>query len=103
LRSETVSVWGAPTTAQVQVGDGRIQPARAALVDGQLSVTLAGQTRCYRVAENDGQLWIADARGTWAIREADEVRIRRTGETRRADIVSPMPGAVIAVEVDADA
>ncbi len=103
LRSETVSVWGAPTTAQVQVGDGPIQPARAALVDGRLSVTLAGRARCYRVAENDGQLWIADARGTWAIREADEVRIRRTGEPRRADIVSPMPGAVIAVEVDADA
>jgi len=102
-RSETVSVWGTPAVAQVQVGAGPIQPAHAELVGGHLGVTVAGRRRCYRVAADDRQVWIADVRGTWAVREADEVRIRRTHQPRQADIVSPMPGAVIAVEVGADA
>jgi acetyl-CoA/propionyl-CoA carboxylase biotin carboxyl carrier protein len=99
LRSETVSVWGPPQAAKVQVGDGGIYWASAALRAGQLTVTLDGLRRRYRVSEADRQLWIADERGTWQLQEAEEQQIQRVGGPRQAEIVSPMPGSVIAVHV----
>ncbi|HEU4360205.1 MAG TPA: acetyl/propionyl/methylcrotonyl-CoA carboxylase subunit alpha [Mycobacterium sp.] len=102
LRSETVSVWGLPESARVQVGDGEIQCAGAALDRGQLTVTLDGIRRRFAVAEADRHLWIADQRGTWHLREAEEVRVHRELGPRRAEIVSPMPGSVIAVAVTPD-
>jgi acetyl-CoA/propionyl-CoA carboxylase biotin carboxyl carrier protein len=103
LRSETVSVWGMPESGRVQVGDGEIHTASAALAETQLSVTLAGRRRRYRTAEADRQLWIADERGTWQLHEAEDVRVRRAVGPRRAEIVSPMPGSVIAVSVEPEA
>lgn len=99
LRSETVSVWGLPEAARVQVGEGEIHSASAQLRDAELSVTLDGLRRCFAVAEADGQLWIADERGTWQLREAEAIRVRRRVGPRQAEIASPMPGSVIAVHV----
>ena len=42
---------------------------------------------------------IADERGTWHLREAEEQKIHRAVGERQAEIVSPMPGSVIAVQV----
>ncbi|MCV7348986.1 acetyl/propionyl/methylcrotonyl-CoA carboxylase subunit alpha [Mycobacterium parmense] len=102
-RSETVSVWGAPEAARVQVGDGEACSATARVDDARLSVTLDGLRRDYRWAEDDGHLWIADERGAWHLREAEEHKIHRAVGARRAEIVSPMPGNVIAVQVDSGA
>ncbi|GFG70186.1 acetyl/propionyl/methylcrotonyl-CoA carboxylase subunit alpha [Mycolicibacter senuensis] len=99
LRSETVSVWGLATAARVQVGDGEIHSGSAEVEGDRLTVTLAGRRRCYTFAEHDGQLWISDERGTWHLREAELVRVNRGGGPRSAEIVSPMPGSVIAVNV----
>ncbi|AEF35404.1 acetyl-/propionyl-coenzyme A carboxylase alpha chain AccA1 [Mycolicibacter sinensis] len=100
LRSETVSVWGLPATARVQVGDGEIHSGSAEVEGDRLTVTLAGRRRCYRFAEHDGQLWISDERGTWHLREAEESTVVRSAVgPRSAEIVSPMPGSVIAVNV----
>ncbi|OBI86041.1 acetyl/propionyl/methylcrotonyl-CoA carboxylase subunit alpha [Mycobacterium sp. 1245805.9] len=99
LRSETVSVWGTPEAARVQVGDGEIVPASAELDGARMSATLAGQRRDYWWAEADRHLWIADERGTWHLREAEEHKIHRAVGERPAEVVSPMPGNVIAVQV----
>jgi acetyl-CoA/propionyl-CoA carboxylase biotin carboxyl carrier protein len=99
LRSETVSVWGPPEAAKVQVGDGEIHSASAQVERSQLSVTLDGLRRDYRWAEADRHLWIADERGTWHLREAEEQKIHRAAGARQAEILSPMPGNVIAVQV----
>ncbi len=103
LRSETVSVWGTPDAARVRVGEGEILSAAAQLDGGRLSVTLDGLRREYRCAEDGRQLWIADERGTWHLREAEEHKIHRAGGERQAEILSPMPGSVIAVQVDSGA
>jgi acetyl-CoA/propionyl-CoA carboxylase biotin carboxyl carrier protein len=102
LRSETVSVWGLPADARVQVGDGEIHSGSIDVEDGRMVVTLAGRRRCYAFAEDGGQLWIADDRGTWHLREAEVVRVHRGGGPRSAEILSPMPGSVIAVNVASD-
>ncbi|HEY3995350.1 MAG TPA: biotin/lipoyl-containing protein, partial [Mycobacterium sp.] len=98
LRSETVSVWGTPQAARVQVGDGEILSADARFDDSQMSATLGGLRHEYRWAEADRHLWIADERGTWHLREAEENKIHRASGARQAEIVSPMPGNVIAVQ-----
>ncbi len=99
LRSETVSVWGPPGAAGVQVGDGEILSASVQLDDARMSATLDGQRREYWWAEADRHLWIADERGTWHLREAEEPKIHRAVGERPAEVVSPMPGNVIAVQV----
>ncbi|OMC24075.1 acetyl-CoA carboxylase biotin carboxylase subunit [Mycobacterium colombiense] len=98
LRSETVSVRGLPDEATVQVGEGETLSAAAQVEPMRMSVTLDGVRRDYRWAEADRHLWIADERGTWHLREAEENKIRRAGGAQRAEIVSPMPGSVIAVQ-----
>jgi acetyl-CoA/propionyl-CoA carboxylase, biotin carboxylase, biotin carboxyl carrier protein len=97
LRSETVSVWGPPKAAKVQVANGEIHSASVQLERSQMSVTLDGLRRDYRWAEADRHLWIADERGTWHLREAEEQKIHRAAGARQAEILSPMPGSVIAV------
>ncbi|OMC16035.1 acetyl-CoA carboxylase biotin carboxylase subunit [Mycobacterium colombiense] len=98
LRSETVSVRGLPDEATVQVGEGETLSAAAQVEPMRMSVTLDGVRRDYRWAEADRHLWIADERGTWHLREAEENKIHRAAGAQRAEIVSPMPGSVIAVQ-----
>lgn len=102
LRTETVSVWGLPQAARVQIGDGEINSASVEVEDGQLTATVTGRQRRYVVAEDDGQLWISDERGTWQLREAEVVRVHRGGGPRSAEILSPMPGTVIAVSAESE-
>ncbi|ORW97145.1 acetyl/propionyl-CoA carboxylase subuit alpha [Mycobacterium sp. IEC1808] len=99
LRSETVSVWGTPEAARVKVGEGEIVSASAELDGPRMSATLGGRRRDYWWAEADRHLWIADERGTWHLREAEEHKIHRAAGERPAEVVSPMPGNVIAVQV----
>ncbi|MGV0160873.1 acetyl-CoA carboxylase biotin carboxylase subunit [Mycobacterium colombiense] len=103
LRSETVSVWGLPEAATVQVGEGETLSAAAQVEATRMSVTLDGVRREYRWAEADRHLWIADERGTWHLREAEENKIHRAAGAQRAEIVSPMPGSVIAVQASSGA
>ncbi|HET9889905.1 MAG TPA: acetyl/propionyl/methylcrotonyl-CoA carboxylase subunit alpha [Mycobacterium sp.] len=98
LRSETVSVRGLPEAATVQVGEGETLSAAVQVESTRMSVTLDGVRRDYRWAEADRHLWIADERGTWHLREAEENKIHRAAGGQRAEIVSPMPGSVIAVQ-----
>jgi acetyl-CoA/propionyl-CoA carboxylase biotin carboxyl carrier protein len=103
LRSETVSVRGLPEAATVQVGEGETHFAVVHVEPTQMSMTLDDVRRDYRWAEADRHLWIADARGTWHVREAEENKIHRAAGAQRAEIVSPMPGSVIAVQASSGA
>ncbi len=87
----------------MQVGDGEIASASVQLEPDQMGVTLDGLRREYRWAEDDRHLWIADQRGTWQLREAEEQKIHRAAGERPAEVVSPMPGSVIAVQVNSGA
>jgi acetyl-CoA/propionyl-CoA carboxylase biotin carboxyl carrier protein len=65
-----------------------------------LTLTLDGLRRTYRVAEQDGLLWVAGPSGVAALREVAEVNVRGGDEhVGDAEIRSPMPGSVIAVPV----
>lgn len=97
-RSETVSVWGLPESAAVQVGDGETCSAAVHVEPARMSAVIDGLRRDYRWAEADRHLWIADERGTWHLREAEENKIHRAAGAQRAEILSPMPGSVIAVQ-----
>jgi acetyl-CoA/propionyl-CoA carboxylase biotin carboxyl carrier protein len=103
LRTETVSVWGLPESAKVQIGAGEIVSASVQVESDQLSVTLDGLRRDYRWAEAGRHLWIADERGTWHLREAEEQQIHRAAGEEQAEILSPMPGNVIAVQAESGA
>lgn len=98
LRSETVSVWGLPEAATVQVGDAETCSAAVQVEPARMSAVIDGLRRDYRWAEADRHLWIADERGTWHLREAEENKIHRAAGAQRAEILSPMPGSVIAVQ-----
>jgi acetyl-CoA/propionyl-CoA carboxylase, biotin carboxylase, biotin carboxyl carrier protein len=100
LRTETVSVWGLPEAARVQIGIGEIVSASVQVESDQLSVTRDGLRRDYRWAEAGRHLWIADERGTWHLREAEEQQIHRAVGEQQAEILSPMPGNVIAVQAE---
>ncbi|OBH28122.1 acetyl/propionyl-CoA carboxylase subuit alpha [Mycobacterium sp. E342] len=99
LRNDTVTVWGTPDAARVQVGAGEIRSASVQVDGSRMDVTLDGVRREYRWAEADRHLWIADERGAWHLREAEEHKIHRAAGAQQAEILSPMPGSVIAVQV----
>ncbi|WP_227997098.1 acetyl/propionyl/methylcrotonyl-CoA carboxylase subunit alpha [Nocardia australiensis] len=110
-RVEHVYLAGAPEAAEGRVGEGESVTLSAAFTPstaepfgaataGVLTLTLDGLRRDYRVAEYEGQLWVAGASGVAALRELAEVRVREGGEhVGDAEIRSPMPGSVIAVPV----
>jgi acetyl-CoA/propionyl-CoA carboxylase biotin carboxyl carrier protein len=105
-RVEHVYLSGTPDAAVVHVGDGESTTLSATFTAesteraGVLTLTLAGLRRDYRVAEHDGQLWVAGPAGVAALRELAEVQVRDgNAHVGDAEILSPMPGSVIAVPV----
>jgi acetyl-CoA/propionyl-CoA carboxylase biotin carboxyl carrier protein len=73
------------------------------LTGSELAVVIDGRRRTFVVAETDGGLWLAGG-GTWHVREVAEVSVRGDdAHAGDAEIASPMPGAVIAVNVESGA
>ncbi|WP_431965169.1 acetyl/propionyl/methylcrotonyl-CoA carboxylase subunit alpha [Nocardia sp. bgisy134] len=104
-RTEHVYLGGRPDAAQVRVGEGESLTLKATFAartaeSGVLTLTVDDVRRDYRVAEHDGQLWVAGPVGVAVLREVAEVNVRGGGEhVGDAEIRSPMPGSVIAVPV----
>ncbi|MEV6135063.1 biotin carboxylase N-terminal domain-containing protein [Nocardia sp. NPDC051990] len=99
-RIEHVYLTGAPEAAEVHLNSSESVSLTADFTDGMLVVTLDGLRREYRVAEHDGQLWVAGPSGVSVLREVAEVNVRGGAEhVGDAEIRSPMPGSVIAVPV----
>ncbi|GAA3173998.1 hypothetical protein GCM10020255_064290 [Rhodococcus baikonurensis] len=99
-RTSHVAIVGVPADAKVEVEGSQPRAFSATLTGSELAVVIDGRRRTFVVAETDGGLWLAGG-GTWHVREVAEVSVR--GEDKHAgdaEIASPMPGAVIAVNVE---
>ncbi|WP_280432964.1 acetyl/propionyl/methylcrotonyl-CoA carboxylase subunit alpha [Nocardia brasiliensis] len=99
-RTEHVYLRGRPGAATGRVGEAESVSLTAAFADSVLTLTVAGVRHEYRVAEQDGQLWLAGPTGVAVLREVAEASVRGGAEqVGDAEIRSPMPGSVIAVPV----
>ncbi len=100
-RTDHVHLVGTPRWAQAWVEDGKRRPLTAGMVDGRLALTLDGIRVEFAVAESADQIWLAGELGTVMFEEVREAPARPDDEhCGDADIVSPMPGSVVAVGVE---
>jgi acetyl-CoA/propionyl-CoA carboxylase biotin carboxyl carrier protein len=100
-RTDHVYLTGAPLAATAVIEDGQSHRLTATLDGDRLVVTLDGLRTDYLVAAADGQLWLARAGHTAVLDEVREAPVRPEDEhSGDAELVSPMPGAVVAVGVE---
>jgi acetyl-CoA/propionyl-CoA carboxylase biotin carboxyl carrier protein len=100
-RIDHVHLVGTPQRAQVWVEGGKRRLLTAGMVDGRMALTLDGIRVEFVVAESGHQIWLAGELGTVMLEEVREGPARSDDEHEGdADIVSPMPGSVVAVGVD---
>ena len=99
-RTDHVHIVGNPQHAEVWIEGGKRRPLAAEIVDGRLALTL-DDIRCeFLAAEHDRQIWLTGEFGTVMLEEVREAPARPDDEHQGdADIVSPMPGAVVAIGV----
>ncbi|MGV0835073.1 acetyl/propionyl/methylcrotonyl-CoA carboxylase subunit alpha [Mycolicibacterium thermoresistibile] len=99
-RIDHVRLTGRPDDATAAVEDGEPRPLATTLTGHRLTVTLDGLRTEYTVAAYDGQLWLSRAGRTVGISEVREAPVRPDDEhSGDAELVSPMPGSVVAVGV----
>jgi acetyl-CoA/propionyl-CoA carboxylase biotin carboxyl carrier protein len=100
-RTEHVHITGTADGAEVRIEDGERRSLLASLTANRLTVTLDGLRHEYTVALADSTIWIAGDGGTAALEEVREASVRADEEqSGDAELVSPMPGAIVAVSVD---
>jgi acetyl-CoA/propionyl-CoA carboxylase, biotin carboxylase, biotin carboxyl carrier protein len=99
-RTDHVYLTGRPQAATAVVEDGEARTLTVSLDGDRLVVTLDGLRTDYLVAAADGQIWLARAGLTAVVDEVREAPVRPGDEhTGDAELVSPMPGSVVAVGV----
>jgi acetyl-CoA/propionyl-CoA carboxylase biotin carboxyl carrier protein len=100
-RTDHVYLTGTPLAATAVVENGDSHTLTATLHDNQLVVTLDGLRTDYLVAATDGQIWLARSGRTALVHEMREAPVRPDDEhSGDAELVSPMPGSVVAVGVE---
>lgn len=103
-RTDHVRITGAPEAATAEVENGERHSLTAGLDGGQLTVVLDGIRQSYRVADAEHRIWLAGDRGVTVVDEVREAPVRPDDEhAGDAELVSPMPGAVVAVNVEGGA
>jgi acetyl-CoA/propionyl-CoA carboxylase biotin carboxyl carrier protein len=99
-RVDHTVITGIPGAATVTVEGGETRSLTATLDDAALTVTLDGLRARYRVADSDHQVWLAGDDGVTLVEEVREAPVRPDDEHRGdAELVSPMPGSVVAIGV----
>jgi acetyl-CoA/propionyl-CoA carboxylase, biotin carboxylase, biotin carboxyl carrier protein len=99
-RTDHVHITGTPDRAIAQVENGQSRSLSAQLSGDVLSVTLDGLRATYTVATADHQIWLAGAGPTVMLEEVREAPVRPDdAHSGDAELVSPMPGSVVAVNV----
>ena len=106
-----VRVWGPPAAARVQVGTGPVGSASirwdetgrtelgGRIVSGEVVVAVDGVSRRWVAAVGPDRTWLSRDGRTWVV-EAAAIRLRAPAESDgAAEVRSPMPGVVLAVEV----
>jgi 3-methylcrotonyl-CoA carboxylase alpha subunit len=100
-RTDHVRIAGTPQSATVTIEDGETRSLAASLDDDVLTVTLAGWRVEYHVADSGHQIWLAGDGGVVLLEEVHEPSVRADdAHSGDADLVSPMPGAVVALGVE---
>ncbi len=99
-RTDHVGITGIPSAARADVEDGETHSLTATLDGDVLTVTVDGLRTEYRVADAGHRIWLADPGGVAVVDEVREAPVRPDDEhAGDAELVSPMPGAVVAVNV----
>ncbi|EHB54006.1 Methylcrotonoyl-CoA carboxylase [Mycolicibacterium rhodesiae JS60] len=99
-RTDHVHITGSPAGAVARIEDGESRSLSAQLVGDELAVTLDGLRGIYTVAVDGHQIWLAGAGRTVMLEEVREAPVRPDDEVGGdAELVSPMPGTVVAVGV----
>ena len=100
-RTDHVRITGTPDSATLRFDDDETHSLAVTLDGDQLTVTLDGLRARYRVAAADHHIWLASETSVVVIEEVREAPVRPDDEhTGDAELVSPMPGAVVAVNVE---
>ncbi|MBU3752251.1 MAG: acetyl/propionyl-CoA carboxylase subunit alpha, partial [Mycobacterium sp.] len=105
-RTDHVHITGTPQRGEVWIEGGKRRPFSAGLVGAgpvgeRLCLTLDGIRCVFTVAEGDHRIWLAGELGTVMLAEVREAPARPDDEVRGdAELLSPMPGSVVAVGVD---
>jgi acetyl-CoA/propionyl-CoA carboxylase biotin carboxyl carrier protein len=100
-RTDHVHVVGTPKAATARIEDGESRALTATLSGRDLVVTLDGLRVEYVVAAADGVLWLAGSGGTVAVEDVREAPVRPDDEhSGDAELVSPMPGSIVAIGTD---
>ena len=100
-RTDHVHLTGTPAAATARIEDGELRSVAASLDGDRLIVTVDGLRTEYLTAVEDHRLWLAGAGRTIVIEDVREAPVRADDEhSGDAEIVSPMPGSVVAVGVE---
>lgn len=99
-RIDHVWLTGVPAQATAAVEGGETRTLTASVDGDRLVVTIDGLRSDYLVAETGGQVWLAGDGRVAMVEEVREAPVRPDDEhSGDAELVSPMPGAVVAVGV----
>ncbi len=97
-RVEHVRVTGIAGAARATVEHGGSYSLTATLDGDRLTVTLDGLRAQYLVAAADHRIWLSGGNGVAVLEEVREAPVRSEDEhSGDAELVSPMPGTVVAV------
>ena len=100
-RTDHVHLTGTPAGATARIEDGEPRSVAASLDGDRLTVTVDGLRTEYLTAVEDHRLWLAGVGRTTVIEDVREAPVRADDEhSGDAEIVSPMPGSVVAVGVE---
>lgn len=99
-RTDHVHITGVPADATARVEDGQSRSLTATLDGRTLVVTLDGLRTEYVVAASGDRVWLSGERNV-AVEELREAPVRPDDEhSGDAELVSPMPGSVVAAGVE---
>ncbi|KDF01403.1 acetyl-COA carboxylase [Mycolicibacterium aromaticivorans JS19b1 = JCM 16368] len=99
-RTDHVHITGVPAEAVARIEDGESHSLSARLDGDHLAVTIDGIRRLYTVAVDGDQIWLAGGGRSLVLEEVREAPVRPDDEhSGDAELVSPMPGSVVAVGV----
>jgi acetyl-CoA/propionyl-CoA carboxylase biotin carboxyl carrier protein len=97
-RTDHVHLTGTPDEATARIEDGEIRSLSAKLVGRDLIVTIDGLRTEYVTAAANGTIWLSGNGRTTAIEEVREAPVRPDeAHSGDAELVSPMPGSVVAI------
>ena len=100
-RTDHVYLTGTPDAATAVVEKGAPRTLTVGLDGDRLVLTVDGLRTQYRVAAAAGRIWLARAGATVVVDEVREPPVRPDDEhSGDAELVSPMPGSVVAVNVE---